>query len=48
MFDGRLGEFEPPADFFPNKYFYTTEINKAVRDYFPKALTWEDIEKNES
>ncbi len=48
MFDGRLGKFEPPIEFFPNKYFYTTEINKASRDYFPKALVWEDIVKNES
>lgn len=48
MFDGRLGKFEPPIDFFPDKYFYTTEINKAARDYFPKALIWEDIVQNES
>lgn len=48
MFDGHLGKFEPPIQFFPNKYFYTTEINKACRDYFPKALIWEDIIKNES
>lgn len=48
MFDGHLGKFEPPIRFFPNKYFYTTEINKACRDYFPKALVWEDIVKNES
>lgn len=48
MFDGQLGKFEEPADFFPNKYFYTTEINKAARDYFPQALVWKDIVKNES
>ncbi|KRL68245.1 ABC transporter [Companilactobacillus versmoldensis DSM 14857 = KCTC 3814] len=48
MFDGKLGDFETPINFFPEKYFYTTEINKAVRDYFPKALIWEDIINNES
>ncbi|AKP66199.1 ABC transporter ATP-binding protein [Companilactobacillus ginsenosidimutans] len=48
MFDGRLGTFDPPIEFFPNKYFYTTEINKATRDQFAQALIWEDIVKNES
>lgn len=48
MFDGKISPFERPVDFFANKYFYTTEINKATRDFFPKALVWEDIEKNET
>ncbi|MQS52058.1 ABC transporter ATP-binding protein [Companilactobacillus mishanensis] len=48
MFDGKLSEFEHPREFFPDKYFYTTEINKAVREFYPQALLWEDINQNES
>ncbi|WP_245865743.1 ABC transporter ATP-binding protein [Companilactobacillus nuruki] len=48
MFDGKISEFTSPREFFCNKFFYTTEINKAVRDSFPMALTWKDIKKSES
>ena len=47
MFDGKLSEFSDPDDFFTDKFFYTTEINKAVGDVFPKALSWKDIQKIE-
>ncbi len=45
MFDGTLSEFKKPVDFFKDKFFYTTEINKASRDSFPDALTWDNLKK---
>lgn len=48
MFDGKLSDFDEPREFFQDKFFYTTEINKAVRDFFPMALIWKDIQKIES
>lgn len=48
MFDGKLSQFQEPRQFFSNKFFYTTEINKALRDIFPLALSWKDIQKIES
>lgn len=48
MFDGKLSDFSSPREFFNHRFFYTTEINKALRDIFPKALSWKDIERFES
>ncbi|MFH5811646.1 ABC transporter ATP-binding protein [Companilactobacillus sp. FL22-1] len=48
MFAGKLSEFAEPVTFFSDKFFYTTEINKALRDIFPQALTWKDVLKRES
>ncbi len=48
MFDGKLSDFSDPVSFFSDKFFYTTEINKALRDIFPQALTWKDITNLES
>jgi len=48
MFDGKLSDFTTPTAFFSDKFFYTTEINKALRDMFPLALSWKDIKKIES
>ncbi|WP_125764704.1 ATP-binding cassette domain-containing protein [Companilactobacillus hulinensis] len=45
MFDGKLSEFKQPVEFFKDKFFYTTEINKASRDSFPDALTWNNLKK---
>ncbi len=45
MFDGKLSKFKRPVDFFKDKFFYTTEINKASRDSFPDALTWNNLKK---
>ncbi len=45
MFDGKLSEFKQPIEFFRDKFFYTTEINKASRDSFPDALTWNNLKK---
>ncbi len=43
MFDGKLSNFKRPVEFFRDKFFYTTEINKASRDSFPDALTWNNL-----
>ncbi len=43
MFDGKLNDFQVPTEFFKDKFFYTTEINKASRDSFPDALVWNDL-----
>lgn len=43
MFDGKLTTFQMTSDFFKDKFFYTTEINKASRDVFPDALVWNDL-----
>ena len=48
MFDGKISQFATPTVFFKDKFFYTTEINKAVRETFPLALSWKDIKKRES
>ena len=48
MFDGKLSDFATPRAFFSDRFFYTTEINKALRDIFPGALSWKDIRKIES
>lgn len=48
MFDGKLSDFATPVKFFSDKFFYTTEINKSLRDIFPQALTWKDIKYFES
>jgi len=48
MFDGKLSNFVDPISFFKDKFFYTTEINKALRNVFPAALSWKDIQKIDS
>ncbi|GEO58942.1 ABC transporter ATP-binding protein [Companilactobacillus bobalius] len=48
MFDGKISQFTTPTVFFKDKFFYTTEINKALRETFPLALSWEDIKRSES
>ncbi|WP_129045198.1 ABC transporter ATP-binding protein [Companilactobacillus metriopterae] len=47
MFDGKLTEFQTPKDFFEENYFYTTEINKSIGDFWPRALLWKDVEVDE-
>lgn len=48
MFDGKLSDFATPQEFFQDKFFYTTEINKALREIYPQALIWKDIQYFES
>lgn len=45
LFDGAIAAVGEPAEFFSGNYFYTTAINRLVRDILPKALTCEDVLK---
>jgi energy-coupling factor transporter ATP-binding protein EcfA2 len=43
LFDGSITAEGEPAEFFSNNYFYTTAVNRMVRDVLPQALTMEDV-----
>lgn len=43
LFDGGITAEGTPAEFFSNNYFYTTAVNRMVRDWLPQALTIEDV-----
>lgn len=43
LFDGSITAEGTPADFFSSNYFYTTAVNRMVRDLLPQALTIEDV-----
>ncbi|CAG7655806.1 ABC transporter ATP-binding protein [Paenibacillus allorhizosphaerae] len=43
LFDGAITAEGPPATFFSENYFYTTTINRIVRERFPEALTYKDV-----
>nr|WP_241781910.1 hypothetical protein [Paenibacillus sp. DMB5] len=43
LFDGSITAEGTPADFFSSNYFYTTAVNRIVRDILPQALTIEDV-----
>lgn len=43
LFDGSITAEGTPADFFSSNYFYTTAVNRMVRDILPQALTIEDV-----
>ncbi|CAG7644728.1 Putative HMP/thiamine import ATP-binding protein YkoD [Paenibacillus solanacearum] len=43
LFDGAMTALGPPSSFFSENYFYTTTINRIVRDRFPEALTYKDV-----
>lgn len=45
LFDGDVAAEGPPEAFFGAHYFYTTAVNRMVRDWFPEALTIEDVMK---
>lgn len=45
LFGGDITSNDVPARFFSENYFYTTVINRCVRDYWPDALTNEDVLK---
>jgi len=45
LFDGSITDYSSPSEFFSGNYFYTTSINRAVRDYLPHAITCEDVMK---
>ncbi|WP_227014026.1 ABC transporter ATP-binding protein [Paenibacillus psychroresistens] len=43
LFDGRIVADAEPAGFFSGNYFYTTAINRLVRDWYPNAITDKDV-----
>lgn len=43
LFDGGITAEGAPEDFFSTNYFYTTAVNRIVRDWLPQALTVEDV-----
>lgn len=43
LFDGGITAEGTPAEFFSSNYFYTTAVNRIVRDWLPQALTMEDV-----
>ncbi|OKP98839.1 ABC transporter ATP-binding protein [Paenibacillus sp. P46E] len=45
LFDGAITSEGAPAEFFSSNYFYTTVVNRMVRDLLPQALTIEDVMK---
>lgn len=43
LFDGSITAEGSPEVFFSANYFYTTAVNRIVRDWLPQALTIEDV-----
>ncbi len=43
IFDGMCVSRAPKDEFFANNFFYTTNANKIARDYFPLAVTEEEV-----
>lgn len=43
IFDGMCVSKAPKDEFFSNNYFYTTNANKIAREYFPDAVTEEEV-----
>lgn len=45
LFDGKVIMDDTPKEFFRDNFFYTTSINRFIRNQLPYALTWEDVYK---
>ena len=43
FFDGSVVSVGGPDEFFSGNNFYTTSANKMAREYFPEAITWEEV-----
>ena len=43
FFDGNVVSQGEPGDFFAGNNFYTTTANRMAREYFPRAVTWEEV-----
>ena len=43
FFDGTIVSSGDPKEFFSGNNFYTTSANKMAREYFPEAITWEEV-----
>ncbi len=47
LFDGDIKTLEKPREFFSENYFYTTTINRILRNKMPQAILYEDVILNE-
>lgn len=45
LFDGGITAEGAPAPFFGTNYFYTTAVNRMMRELLPEALTVEDVKR---
>jgi len=45
LFNGEITTKDTPSNFFSENYFYTTAVNRTVREKLPKAITLEDVIK---
>lgn len=43
LFCGEITNKDIPTDFFSENYFYTTAVNRTVREKLPKAIILEDV-----
>lgn len=43
LFDGDIACIEEPTTFFSKNYFYTTTVNRVMREKLPHAIVWEDV-----
>lgn len=43
FFDGSIVSEGKPIDFFAGNSFYTTAANRIARQWFPDAITWEEV-----
>jgi energy-coupling factor transport system ATP-binding protein len=43
MFDGEILSEDEPHAFFAENRFYTTDANRVAREYFPNAITSEEV-----
>lgn len=43
LFDGDIKTVEEPNTFFSQNYFYTTTINRVMREKLPNAIVYEDV-----
>ena len=43
FFDGEVVSCAAPKDFFAGNHFYTTSANRLAGQWFPDAITWEEV-----
>lgn len=43
LFDGQISASDEPPQFLSNNLFYTTTINRLVRQQLPTAIRWEEV-----
>ena len=43
FFDGEIVSCGTPTEFFSGNSFYTTTANRAASQWFPDAVTWEEV-----